>query len=673
MSFKILEALSRVILTCEVLKEKSLEEVSFKSTILGLLKSSPSHVRSLVSTALWLFELSAIIFHGKLFTRLNPLQQKAHFRRWMTRRSYLVYIMMRSVSTFVYSAYYSHPEVAESLGFREIHVIPALSADGGRESSHVILEQRVVREMIGETTTGSPPMVSARGGDDKQSGILNIPEQSTELEVEICVIGSGAGGAVVAKELAEKGHEVLILEEGGYFSQEDFKTLPTLERNKKIYRDGGIYSTLGVPLILLPTGKCVGGTTVINSGTCYRTPDFVFERWQKEFGLRLSAADFIPYFEKVEKTLGVSAVAPEVYSHNDQKILEGALKQGIAGHPLFRNAPGCQGSGVCIFGCPTGAKQSMERSYLPLAFVAGARLYPHCHVEQLLAQSDKVYKIEAYFTDPATGKPKNRLTVFPKKVVVCAGTLATPLLLRRSHIGGRSGQLGKNLSIHPTAKMMGIFDDPIDGFRGVPQGMGMDEFQREGLLLESVFFPPWLLATSIHHTQEKHREIMQAYRRIGIFGFMVHDRSRGRVYQGPGGRPIVCYNIGKRERDLFVKGLKLLARIFFSAGARTVYPTIRTIEEISSVEEMERIVPRKVHRRDLESAAFHPLGTCRMGIDPHSSVVNEQMKLHDMENVWVADGSVFPTSVAVNPQISIMAFATRCAEMIDASTAQHQP
>ena len=159
---------------------------------------------------------------------------------------------------------------------------------------------------------------------------------------------------------------------------------------------------------------------------------------------------------------------------------------------------------------------------------------------------------------------------------------------------------------------------------------------------------------------------MQAFRHIGIYGFLVHDESRGRVISGPGGRPVVFYNLGKREKELFVCGLKILARLFFSAGARKVYPTVRTIHEINSLEEMEKIESRHIRRRDLESAAFHPLGTCRMGVDPKLSVVDENLRVHEMENLWIADGSVFPTSLGVNPQITIMAFAARCAEGIHA-------
>ncbi|MBI4412239.1 MAG: GMC family oxidoreductase [Deltaproteobacteria bacterium] len=654
-SWTILEAFASVLITERLLKNISLEKAHFKERILFSLTHCSPQLRFTLFLALWIFELEAYRIYFKAFTRLSAEQRDRYLKKWSHSRSYCRYLLFRPLHVFVYAAYYSNHEISASLGFEEPHdgynmlrdhppPNPFPSREGGFKISPLPLGERD-RE---------------RGG----SGILDVPEKDVEMKVEVCVIGSGAGGAVAAKELASLGHEVLILEEGALFSIEHFKNLSTMERNTLIYRDGGMTTTIGVPMILLPTGKGVGGTTVINSGTCFKTPKKVFDRWGKEFGLDLTVELMTPFFKKVEKTLDVQPVLDKVFGGNDRMIQGAASKLHLHGGPLLRNAPGCRGSGVCIFGCPAGAKQSMERSYLPLAFKAGAKLYPLCRVDRIHRRHERVYRIDARFVDPQTGAPKAGLTIYPEKVVVACGTLHSPLLLKRSRIGLESGQLGKNLTVHPTAKMVGVFDEVIDGHKGVPQASQIADFEPEGMMFESVFFPPWLLATSIFHTQEKHAEIMRAFRRLGVYGFLVHDESRGRVMGGPGGRPVVFYNLGQREKELFVKGLKILARLFFSAGARKVYPTVRTIHEITSLEEMEKIESRHIRRRDLESAAFHPLGTCRMGVDPGMSVVDQNMRVHGMENLWVADGSVFPTSLGVNPQITIMAFAARCAEGI---------
>jgi len=627
-TYRILEQFAKIALTSNALKQYSLEKCQFRRSVERLLSSGPFLIRVVPLLTLWLFEIEALLRTGRFFTRLHPSAKDRYFKRWAHSRWYLRYLFMRNLLIFVNSAYYSHHEISQSLGFTDF--------PSGRK------------------------VVSENG-----LSILEEPNHDTEIDVEICVIGSGAGGAVVARELALQGHEVLILEEGGSLGQKNFQTLSTMDRNRLIYRDAGFTPTLGFPPVLLPTGKCVGGTTVINSGTCFRTPSSILKKWNKEFGLsELDEQSLNPYFERVEKILQIQPVPTEILGGNNEIIRQGVQRLGLHGEPLVRNAPGCQGSGVCIFGCPTGSKQSMERSYLPLAIQAGARLYAHCHVDRLERQYDRVHKIRACFTDPHTGQKRSQLTIYPKKVVVSCGTLESPLLLKRSRLGLQSGQLGKNMTIHPAVKMMGIFDDNIDGFRGVPQGYAVTDFEDQGMMFESVFFPPWLLAMSMHQSQEAHRYVMEAYRRLGIFGFLVHDQGRGRVFAGPGGRPIVWYSLGKKEVHLFIEGLKVLGRIFFAAGAKKIYPTIRTIDVMTSLDEVEKLSSDSVKRRDLEMTAFHPLGTCRMGADPGSSVVDGSLRLHGMENCWVADGSVFPSSLGVNPQITIMAFATRCAEMI---------
>ncbi|MDO8519404.1 MAG: GMC family oxidoreductase [Deltaproteobacteria bacterium] len=601
---------AEVVLGPEPLREFSFNFDKFSTKLQFLYEHSSPQVRWFTRLTLWVFVWSSLWPYGLPFSRLSLERRTHHFLRWKKSRSYLRYVLLRLLQTFVHTAFYAEPGVGEKLGFKEV--------EGGGVAGAV----------------HEPP----------------LPVPST-IETEICVIGSGAGGAVVAKELAEKGKEVLILEEGGSFGQKDFQQLTTLERNRLIYRDGGITTTLGFPMILLPTGKCVGGTTLVNSGTCFRTPPAVLQKWG------ISPDDMARYFEKVEKTLQVETVQDSVLGQNDRLIMKGAASLGLHTQALARNAHACKGSGVCIFGCPTGAKQSMERSYLPLAYKAGARLISHCRVTKLVKKGGRVVSIEAI-------REGQKITIIPQKVVVACGTLHSPLLLERSGIGRESGQCGKNLSIHPTAKMAGLFESEVDGFRGVPQASMITDFEKEGLMFESVFFPPWLLATSLHLVREAHWEVMKNYRRIAIFGFLVHDESRGRVKEGKGGRPLVFYNLGSKEKEKFVRGLKILAEVFFAAGARKVFPTLRSVDAIHSVADIKKLDSRKIRARDFESAGFHPLGTCRMGNDPRLSVVDMNLRVHDMENLWVADGSVFPSSLGVNPQITIMAFATRCADAI---------
>lgn len=621
----ILEVLAPIVLTSEALAKHSLKEIHFTEVVDRSLDRCPWAARLVFFLGLWIFDLMPLFTRGKRFSKLGESESQEYFARWSRRRTLVAFAFLRPLTVFIATAYYSNPDVCADLGYSEKLAPARFKAD--------------------------------------TSGVLPTPPCDIEMEVEVCVIGSGAGGAVAAFELARQGRQVLVLEEGPVITPDEIAAVPTLERNLRLYRDGGFFASLGLPPVIIPTGRAVGGTTLINSGTCYRTPQKVLARWQKQFGLEDLGADALdPYFSEIENLLGVGPVSEENLGGNNKVIRRGIEALNLHGGPLARNERGCVGSGECIFGCPTGSKQSVERSVLPLAFAAGAKLYANCRVEKLDHEFGRVHRIRAAFTEPSSGKILNYLTIYPKKVVVAAGTLHTPVLLQKSGLGKRSGELGKNLTLHPTAKIAGLFDEVVDGFRGVPQGFSLDDFETEGLLFETVFFPPWLMATSLGLPPRRHYEVMRAYRHLAVFGFLVHDECRGRVCVGPGGRPLVFYNLGKRETELFARGLHILGEVLFAAGAKSIFPTVRNIHELRTPAELSKL--KNIRPADLETAAFHPLGTCRMGSSPLESVVDANQKLHDSENVWVMDGSVFPTSLGVNPQITIMAFALRAARKI---------
>ena len=580
-------------------------------------------IRLLFRLALFLFEWIALFLYAKPFSRLSESRRVAYYYCWHGSRLPPKRALLRILETFCFVYYYSDPEVAQSIGYDEAEPLAAVDKD----TPH---------------------------------GILEMPSRDITEEVDVCVIGSGAGGAVVAAELAERGHRVLVVEEGPYFSIPDFKD-NTVSINQKIYRDAGFVTTYGRPPILLPVGCCVGGTTVINSGTCYRTPDTLISAWNTDGLTGVTPESLLPYFERVEKRLGVAPVAPDVFGENNRTILKGIEALGMTGVALVRNAPGCQGSGHCIYGCLSGAKQSMERSYLPAAFAAGARLYAQCKVTKIVRRGDRIVEIKGDFYRAKGVKAGVSLTVRAKLFIVACGTLHTPVLLDRNRLARESGQLGRNLSLHPAAKTVALFDREIGGIAGVPQGLGIEELHDEGLLFEGVFLPPSALSASLLLPRERHKEIMEAYKRLAVFGFLVSDTSRGRVVTLPTGGPLVLYSMNKKDTTTFVKGLSLCSRISFAAGAKKVFLTVHGLPELNHVGDVDRLSQRRVHPMDLEVAAFHPLGTARMGADPKHSVIDPQLRVHDLANLYIADGSIFPSSLGVNPQESIMAFATRLA------------
>jgi choline dehydrogenase-like flavoprotein len=462
------------------------------------------------------------------------------------------------------------------------------------------------------------------------------------LEADFCVVGAGAGGAVVAAELAEGGARVVVLEQGSHHDPDSFTARPP-EMLGRLYRDGCQTATLGAPPILLPLGRGVGGTTLVNSGTCFRTPPHVLERWQREFGLELDEAGLRPCFERVERALSVAEVTPELAGANAAVARRGAERLGWSHGYLRRNARGCVGSGVCVFGCPTSAKQHTGITYIPRATAAGARIVTGADVHGVVVEGGRARGVSARLPDG------RRLEVRAPEVVVACGTIHTPLLLERSGLRDASGQRGRNLAIHPATSAFALMDEVVDMARGVPQSLYVDEFAADGIMFEGAAGPPAYAAMVLPLTGARHTRAMADYRRLAQFGLMVSDESRGRV-RAVAGRPLIRYDLCAEDVAKFRAGLARMQELFFAAGAREVYLPLPS-----------GMRPEHARPRDLKLMAFHPLGTARADARPTHGVTDGELAVHGVAGVHVADGSVVPSALGVNPQLTIMALATRLA------------
>jgi hypothetical protein len=482
-----------------------------------------------------------------------------------------------------------------------------------------------------------------------------------EIECDVVVIGTGAGGAVVGRELAERGHTVVLVEEGEYFDRRHFNGR-TADMHAKLYRNLLSTTTVGNTQIYVPVGRSVGGSTTINSGTCYRVPDRVLTKWRDELGLTEFTPDHMaPYFDRVEEILGVAPAAPEHLGGAATVISRGCRSLGYKHAPLRRNAPACDGKGVCCFGCPTDAKRSTNVSYVPLALRAGAHLYTGARVERVLAEGGRATGVLAR----AVSGGRKKLTIRARATVVACGTFQTPVLLEKSGFGGGSGQLGRNLSLHPAAASLAFFDEPTQGFTGIPQSYAIEEFHDQGLLFEGGTPPLDMTASVIPMLGKRFTEISDQIDRAVVFGFMIEDSSRGRVLCR-NGRSLVTYVMNDQDVALMKRGIEILARVYFAAGARVVLPGVHGFDELHGEADLARLRRADVKARDFTLTAYHPLGTARMGVDPRRSVVGADHEVHDTRDLYVVDGAAVPSSLAVNPQITIMALATRAAERIDA-------
>jgi choline dehydrogenase-like flavoprotein len=462
----------------------------------------------------------------------------------------------------------------------------------------------------------------------------------TELRADAVVVGSGAGGAAAAAEMAAGGMDVVVLEEG---ARHDYRTFTARPRDMtpRLYRDAGQLATIGTPPIVLPLGRAVGGTTLINSGTCFRTPARVLERWAREDGIE-PIDDAI--FDHVEEVLGVGEVPEALAGRNALLVKRGAEALGLSGGFLRRNAPGCRASGVCAFGCPSGAKRHAAASWLPRAEGAGARVLTGVAVRRVAVRGGRVQGVQA-----------RGLTVRAPVVVAACGALLTPGLLRRS--GVRSPALGRNLTIHPASAARARFDDPIDPWHGVPQSYYVDALAGEGILLEGIAGPPDQAALATPGEGAAHREWMLAARSSASFGVMVADSATGSVREA-GGRLLVRYDLHPDDAERLRRGFALLADIWWAVGAREIAVPIDGVPVLRDGDSGPLLAAR-VRPRDVKAMAFHPLGTARAGADPARAVVDPGLQVHGVRGLRVADGSVVPSSPQVNPQVTIMALAVR--------------
>jgi choline dehydrogenase-like flavoprotein len=481
-------------------------------------------------------------------------------------------------------------------------------------------------------------------------------DSDLDLDCDVVVVGTGAGGAVVAKELAERGLAVLMLEEGRYHTREEFNG-SAIDAISKFYRLKGRTGAIGNAFIPIPMGRMVGGSTAINTGTCWRTPDWILHRWGTEMGLtELSPEALAPHFDRVERELQVEIADWKFLGGVARVIARGSDALGYSHRPLRRNAPACDGSGVCDYGCPTDARRSTNISYVPAALKRGAQLYTGVRADEVLIEDGRAAGLVAHSTE--TGKT---LRVRSRATVLSCGTLLTPLLLRRLGLHRGLPQIGRNLSIHPATTVSALFDEEIRGYAAIPQGYCVDEFHREGILFMGASAPIDLGAAQFFIVGKKLVEIMEAYDRVASFGVMVEDASVGRVLPGPDGRPLVLYWLGRHEQERLRRGTEILSRIYLAAGAREVYPALHGFRVLRTPADLGRLAASRPSASDWLLSAFHPLGTCRMARDKKNGVVSTDHEVFGVPALYIADGSVVPSSIGVNPQETIMALATRCA------------
>jgi choline dehydrogenase-like flavoprotein len=493
------------------------------------------------------------------------------------------------------------------------------------------------------------------------------------LECGVVVVGSGAGGATVAAELAEAGVDVIMLEEGGYHPTASF-TAGTGRALRTLYRDGGGGMAIGRPSVLYAEGRCVGGSTVVNGGMSWRTPARVLQRWAEREGLpAIGERDLDPYFAAIESRLSVGEQDPETIGRDSALFRDAARARGWAVVPNRRNQRHCAGTSSCSSGCPTGAKQSMLVTSVPRALAAGARLFADCRVDRITlgrtslgrmaGAGTGVTGVTGHVVGPG-GRRGPALTVQARAVIVAGGAIQTPALLTRSGLRPASGQLGRNLSVHPNAVVTAFFDEDVTGWQGVHQAFQVREFTGEGLLLTATNLTPSMLAGIMPAYGAELGALMADYNRVVTAGPLVSDTGTGRIRSLPGLGPQVFYQLTERDAARVVRGVELTAQALFTAGARRVLLPFEGAPVVRTPGELGRLLARPVPRRALQLFSVHLMGTARMSADPRRGVTGSFGEFHGVPGLIVADASLFPGPIGINPMETVIALALRNARRL---------
>lgn len=565
---------------------------------------------------------------------------------------------------------YATPEAQREVGYRGPYHQrnPEVSWEGALEG--VLSDD--------EPIARAPIPAAAHRPPARAAALSPLTLDGSTLRADVVVIGSGAGGAVAAARLAEAGQDVLILEEGELVSgtELDEQEGPLFQR---LYADGGLRTSddLGLSMV---QGRCVGGGTTVNWMVMLRTPDWVLDEWATRHRTEgMSAAELAPVFARIEAETHTRLVPDDAHSPSNRIILDGSQRLGWSAYPAQINAKGCVRAGFCGYGCRYGAKQGTLQSYLPRAQAAGARLVTHAAVERIsFVERGGAFprkRLTVRYAPP--GRPARDIAVEAPVVIVAGGAVGTPVLLQRSGLGG--GAVGSWLRVHPTTGLIGLYPHEMYPAAGIPLSAVGDEHLRldqngYGVWIECPPLHPSLAAIALPGMGEAHRTLIQQFPRMGPLVILTRDgadqdRSNGSVRARRDGSISIQYTLGPRDARHLEEGLVAAARLQFAAGAEQVISGHTRPRYLRDSSEVDRLRGLPLAANDIALFSAHVNGTCRLGTDPALAGTDPHGERFGAPGVFVADGSLLPTALGVNPQETIMALASVVAERIAARRA----
>jgi len=484
--------------------------------------------------------------------------------------------------------------------------------------------------------------------------------RSHTAEADVVVVGTGPAGAAAGLEAARAGARVIFLEEGPYlrpsqYPEDGFSAMALM------YRGLGATISHGSPMMPLVQGRVVGGTSVVNGAISWRLPRDVHEEWlaaDPGLGDALSWKSVSERLDEVESELNIHPTEPEISGANNLLLAKGADALGIENRPISRNVRGCKGLGRCLQGCPQGNKLSMDLAYLPEACERDARVYAEVRVDRVAVKRGRATGVRGVAAGGGAVDVRAR-----HAVVLAASAVQTPVLLLRSGI--KHGPVGENFQAHPGASVTGRFPEEVRLWAGATQGHEVIGLRREGIKLEALGYDMALVATRLKGVGHDLARDIADMSHQAHWGAAIRAASRGRV-RALGRHARVAYSLGDDDMRKVRRGVRVLGEVMLAAGADFVEPGVfgwqRRVQDRKLMASFETEGP--LSPKSYTMAVTHMFGTCRMGTNPERSVVRPDFRHHRVESLYIADSSVFPTNLGVNPQTTIIALAKLCGQRV---------
>lgn len=629
---------------------------AFVEAVEARILALPDAMREDVLRLLHLFDSAGLRFlmtgRGRPFHAASPAAQDAWLRQW--RRSSIPKLRTgyQALHRLVYFTYYASAEAAREIGARPPLLLRRVHSEGPLRGVAKD-EEPVLRES--DPAHWQPKPAQATIAPHLITGNTH--------RARVCVIGSGAGGAVAACRLAEAGADVVILEEGGLWQPPDFSEREA-EMVPRLFAGQGAQATDDLSFTLLQ-GRCAGGGTTVNWLIMLRPRADVMDDWQRTHGAELLGAKLlVPALERVEAETHARLVPPDAHNTPNRLLLEGCDRLGWRSEPARINTKDCVRAGMCGLGCRHGARQGPLSVYLPRATAAGARLITDTRALRISRSANGVR------VDTVRTTNGDALAITCDHIILAAGAVGTPAILQRSGIGGPA--VGRYLRLHPTTAAFGVHDRDVFADGGIPQSSVCTQFANAndgyGFWIEC---PPWYagtLAAAYPAEPARHRAFMESFARTAPLIILVRDgangESQGEVSVDRSGRVRVRYRPGPAERQRLAEGTTAAVRILLAAGAAEVHTLLHDVAPLRSDADAWSIAPLAFAPNRASLFSAHLNGTTRMGADPRTSGCDPSGLVHGTNNVWVADGSLFPTAPGVNPQATIMALASLVAERV---------